>query len=93
MRHAIPLIFSDLRLVFAPDGMAWLLRERRRVHCRVPERQAEIQKGGKMVSDLISYAPLAVVFVVAGLRMMVEKPNKETAWVLLLRKKATGENK
>jgi hypothetical protein len=46
-----------------------------------------------MVSDLISYAPLAVVFIVAGLRIIVEKPNKETAWALLLRKKAPRENK
>jgi hypothetical protein len=41
-----------------------------------------------MVSDLIAYAPLAVVFIVAGLRMVVEKPSNETAWALLLRKKS-----
>lgn len=28
-----------------------------------------------MISDLISYAPLVVVFVVTGLRLFVEKPN------------------
>jgi hypothetical protein len=30
-----------------------------------------------MVSDLISYAPLAVVFIVAGLRMITEKAGKD----------------
>ena len=29
-----------------------------------------------MASDLISYAPLVVVFVVKGLRMFVDKPNQ-----------------
>ena len=31
-----------------------------------------------MGSDLISYALLAVIFVVTALRMLVEKPNKST---------------
>ena len=29
-----------------------------------------------MASDLISYAPLVVVFIVTGLRMFVEKPSR-----------------
>jgi hypothetical protein len=29
-----------------------------------------------MNSDIISYAPLVVVFVVAGLRLFVDKPNQ-----------------
>ncbi len=32
-----------------------------------------------MVSDLISYGLLASVFVVTGLRILVEKPNKPKA--------------
>jgi hypothetical protein len=32
--------------------------------------------GEAMISDLISYAVLASVFVVTGLRMFIEKPNK-----------------
>jgi hypothetical protein len=32
--------------------------------------------GGTMVSDLIMYALLASIFIVTGLRMFVEKPNK-----------------
>ena len=31
-----------------------------------------------MISDLIAYALLASVFIVTGLRMFVEKPNKLT---------------
>ena len=31
-----------------------------------------------MVSDLIAYALLASVFIVTGLRMFIEKPNKLT---------------
>jgi hypothetical protein len=41
-----------------------------------------------MASDLMSYALLAVIFVVNGLRMIVEKPNKSTDNPLLpLRRK------
>jgi hypothetical protein len=32
------------------------------------------QQGGRMASDLISYAPLLIVFIVTGLRLFVEKP-------------------
>ena len=31
-----------------------------------------------MISDLISYALLAFIFVVTGLRMLVKRPNKMT---------------
>ncbi|HEY7217409.1 MAG TPA: hypothetical protein VH985_03380 [Candidatus Binatia bacterium] len=40
-----------------------------------------------MVSDLISYGLLASIFVVIGLRMFVEKPNKVTELPLLSWKK------
>jgi hypothetical protein len=33
-------------------------------------------KEAPMTSDIISYAPLVVVFVVTGLRMFVDKPNQ-----------------
>lgn len=31
-----------------------------------------------MISDIISYALLAVIFVVTGLRLFIEKPNRLT---------------
>jgi hypothetical protein len=34
------------------------------------------RQGGRMASELISYAPLVVIFVVTGLRMFVDKPNQ-----------------
>jgi hypothetical protein len=45
------------------------------VFCVVGVNHADL-KGGAMLSDVISYALLAIVFVVTGLRMCVEKPNK-----------------
>ena len=35
-------------------------------------------KGEKMISDLMAYALLAFIFVVTGLRMFLDKPNKAT---------------
>jgi len=46
-----------------------------------------------MVSDLITYALLASVFVVTGLRMFVEKPNKLTEIPLFRWKKVVSSKR
>ncbi len=43
-----------------------------------------------MTSDIISYALLAIVFVVTGLRMFLEKPNRFTEIPLRPRRKVLG---
>jgi hypothetical protein len=43
-----------------------------------------------MVSDLIMYALLASIFIVTGLRMLVEKPNKLKE-ILVVRKRIKRE--
>ncbi len=48
-----------------------------------------------MVSDLISYAPLLIVFVVTGLRLLVEKPTAVkplslSPWREMLRRASRG---
>lgn len=51
-----------------------------------------------MASELIAYAPLVIVFVVTGLRMFVEKPNRIgpvslRPWREMLRRPSRRENR
>jgi hypothetical protein len=51
--------------------MARVLRQ-----CRLKKGHCMLEAGEQMIADLISYGLLASIFVVTGLRMFVEKPNK-----------------
>ena len=46
--------------------------------------------GGNTMSDLISYALLAGIFVITGLRMFVEKPKKLAETQVMHRQSSNG---
>lgn len=45
--------------------------------CYLAKHEIESTEGNRM-SDVISYALLAAIFVITGLRMLIEKPRKLT---------------
>jgi hypothetical protein len=57
----------------------------------LPSKPRAIEfNGGKEMSDLISYALLAGIFVITGLRMLVEKPKKLTETEAMHRQSSDG---
>jgi hypothetical protein len=68
----IPVISATLTNLPGLREMAHVLRWSGKER----QRERRVKTGGTMVSDLIMYALLASIFIVTGLRMFVEKPNK-----------------
>jgi hypothetical protein len=78
--------FKDLAILSGLRKMAHVLRrsgKQKTVELKQEEHQT-------MISDLVTYALLASIFVVTGLRMFVEKPNKLKE-ILIARKRIKRE--